>query len=227
VNAHDHIFAPPSERDVTRLVLEFPFAWVVTAAEDDFAATPLPIRPVLDAGDRVTALVGHFARANPQVELLRRHPRALVLFMGPQGYISASWMRDRTRTPTWNYAMVQYVVDIELVEDEARTDALMRDLVDAMETGRENPWSIEDMGGRYRSLAAGVVAFHAHLRERRARFKLAQDERSTEYADILRALGDGGQDTLRAWVEEANLGRTCQVEALDAGWEARREPPED
>ena len=227
MTSNAEIFAPPSERDVTRLVLEFPFAWVVTAGDGDFSATPLPIRPVLDAEERVTALIGHFARGNPHVEHLRRHPRSIVLFMGPNGYVSSSWMRDRTRTPTWNYAMVQYVVDIELVEDAARTDALMQDLVDAMETGREDPWSIEEMGERYRNLTAGVIGFHAHLRDRRTKFKLAQDERSTEYADILRALRADGQHELLSWIEEANLGRTCQVEAFDPAWEPRRDPRKD
>lgn len=213
MTSHAEIFEPPSERDVTRLVLEFPFAWVVTAVDGELAATPLPIRPVLDAEGRVAGLRGHFSRRNPHVEQLRRQPRSLVMFMGPHGYISASWMRDRTRTPTWNYATVQYLVDIELVEDAERTDALMRDLVEAMETCRKDPWSPEEMGERYRRLAAGVVGFHAHLRGRRAKFKLGQDERGTEYADILRALHADGQDMLRHWIEEANPGRAGQVEA--------------
>lgn len=215
MTSHDDIFAPASERDVTRLVLEHPFAWVVTAADGDLAATPLPIRPVLDRDGSVRSLRGHFARSNPHVEQVRRTPRSLVMFMGPHGYISASWLRDRTRTPTWNYAMVQYLVDIELVEDEARTDALMRDLVEAMEFDQDRPWSLEEMGPRYRNLARGVIGFHAHIRARRAKFKLGQDERSTEYADILAALGRRGEAALRGWMEEANSGRTVQVEALD------------
>ncbi|HSG91742.1 MAG TPA: FMN-binding negative transcriptional regulator, partial [Pseudomonadales bacterium] len=141
-------FAPSSERDVTRLVLEHPFAWVVSAADGDFKATPLPIRPVVDAAGSVTELRGHFARSNAHVDLLRRVPRALLLFMGPHGYVSSSWLRDRTRTPTWNYAMVQYLVDLEFVEDAERTDALMHDLVDAMEAGRERAWSLDEMGPR-------------------------------------------------------------------------------
>ncbi|HET9694417.1 MAG TPA: FMN-binding negative transcriptional regulator, partial [Steroidobacteraceae bacterium] len=95
-------FDPPAEADVTRLVLEHPFAWLVTAHDGAFAATPLPLRPVLDAQGAVTALLGHFARSNPHVELLRRVPRTLVLFLGPHGYVSSSWFADRTRTPTWN-----------------------------------------------------------------------------------------------------------------------------
>jgi len=201
------VFEPTSERDVTRLVLENPFAWVVSAGDGDLRATPLPIRPVVDADGAITMLRGHFARSNPQVELLHRVPRALLLFMGPHGYISSSWLRDRTRTPTWNYAMVQYLVDVEFVEDTERTDALMHDLVQAMEAGREGAWDPDEMGSRYRRLVSGVIGFHAHIRERRVKFKLGQDERDSEYEDIVAALGAGGDATLLAWMQGANAGR--------------------
>jgi transcriptional regulator len=201
------MFAPPSEADVTRLVREHPFAWVVSAPDGELSATPLPIRPVVDDEDRIVELRGHFARSNPHVALLRRTPRALLLFMGPHGYVSASWLRDRTRTPTWNYAMVQYLVDVEFVEDVARTDWLMRDLVDAMEAGRPAAWSLDEMGPRYRQLASGVIGFHAHIRGRRAKFKLGQDERDAEYADIVGALRRDGDHALLAWMQQANPAR--------------------
>lgn len=202
------LFAPACEQDVTRLVLEYPFAWVVTPGNGGTSATAIPIRPVVDAEGRVAELRGHFARSNPHVEQLRRTPRSLFLFMGPHGYISSSWLRDRTRAPTWNYAAVQYVVDVELVEDEARLDALVRDLVDTMETGRPTPWSPDEMGDRYRRLASGIVGFHAHIRDRVAKFKLGQDERDSEFTDIEGALEHSEGSALLEWMRQANRSRT-------------------
>jgi predicted FMN-binding regulatory protein PaiB len=207
----DARFAPPSVQDVTRLVLEHPFAWIVSTADGDFFATPLPVRPVVDTDGHVVELRGHFARSNPHVEHLRRAPRALILFMGPHGYISSSWLADRTRTPTWNYAMAQYVVDIELVEDPGRTDELIRDLVDAMEAGRSDAWSLDEMGDRYRRLVTGVVGFHARICERRTKFKLGQDERDVEYRDIVAALRRDGDHALLASMQNANAGRNRQA----------------
>ena len=203
-------FAPPSEAEVTRLVLEYPFAWLVTmAADGDFAATPLPLRPVIGAGGEVAALLGHFARSNPHVALLRRVPRTLVLFMGPHGYISSSWLGDRTRTPTWNYAAAQYLVDIELIDDDpSATNEIVGDLVGAMEAGRPGAWSPQEMGPRYTRLVSGIIAFRAHIRERRVKFKLGQDERDSEYDDITRALvAPGGDRTLLEWMQRANPTR--------------------
>jgi transcriptional regulator len=200
-------FSPPSEADVTRLVLEHPFAWLVTAHMGEFAATPLPLRPVVDEQGSIAELLGHFARRNPHVELLRRAPRTLVLFMGPHGYISSSWFADRTRTPTWNYAMAQYVVDIEFTDDPVITEQVVRDLVGAMEAGRPREWSKDEMGARYDRLVTGIIAFRAHIVERRVKFKLGQDERDAEYGDIARALGAAGESELLEWMHRCNPAR--------------------
>lgn len=200
-------FAPASEAEVTRLVREYPFAWLVTVTPAEFAATPLPLRPIVDGQGAVAGLLGHFARSNPHVELLRRAPRTLVLFLGPHGYVSSSWLGDRTRAPTWNSASAQFLVDIEFTEDPVITGEILRDLVGAMEAGRARAWTQEEMGPRYERLLSGIVAFRAHIVERRVKFKLGQDERPSEYAEILRALEAGGQPDLLEWMERANAAR--------------------
>jgi len=200
-------FAPPNEAEVTRLIREYPLAWVVTAHDSEFAATLLPLRPFHDKQGRLTELHGHFARSNAQVELVRRHPRALLLFLGPHGYISSSWMSDRTQTPTWNYASAQFVVDIEFIEDGPPMEALIRDLVGAMEADREREWSIDEMGPRYERLVRGIIGFHAYIRETRAKFKLGQDERDDTYAEIMKALADNGANPLCDWMSRCNPQR--------------------
>jgi transcriptional regulator len=202
------LFAPPSERDVTRLVLEHPLAWLVTTGSGEYAATPLPLRPVVGDQGEVVELLGHFARSNPHHDLVRRVRPTLVLFTGPQGYVSPSWMRDRTRFPTWNYAYVQYLVDIQYTEDPAETGEILVDLVDAMERDRPNGWSIEEGGPRYSRLVHGIIAFRARILERRAKFKLAQDERDGEYADIVQALEASGQHELLDWTRRCNGTRS-------------------
>lgn len=200
-------YAPPDKTEVTRLVREYPLAWVVTAGDGDFGATLLPLQPFHDCEGRIIELHGHFARSNSQVELVRRNPRALMLFLGPQGYVSPSWLTDRTMAPTWNYASSQFVVDIEFIEDGPCTEALMRDLADAVEAGRERAWSIEDMGTRYQRLVRGVIGFHAHVREARVKFKLGQDERDDNFAEIMKALSGSENVELHEWMTRCNPGR--------------------
>jgi transcriptional regulator len=200
-------FAPPSPADLARLLNEFPLAWVVAVATDDFSAAPLPLRPRFDDSGQVVELLGHMSRANPLVAALQARPRALVLFMGPHGYVSPSWMADRTQAPTWNYASAQFVVDVTFIDDDAELDLVMSDIVGAMESHRPAAWSATEMGPRYRKLADRVIGFHAAVRAARVKFKLGQDERDDVYGDIVKGLAAEGCDELLAWMQRCNPGR--------------------
>ena len=196
------LFKPRSDQDVLRLLREQPFGWLICGHGGSFRASAIPFRPRLGPAGRLVALWGHLARSNPQVELLRQDPRAQILILGANGYISPSWMADRTQAPTWNYASVQFLANVTLMEDAAGLERVLRDLVGAMEDGRPNAWSIEDMGPRYARLAQRIIAFEANILETRPKFKLGQDERRDVFADIMRGLEAGGADDLRAWMAD-------------------------
>jgi transcriptional regulator len=201
------IFAPKSGEQVLRLVLEHPLAWVVSRDASEFRATPLPLRPRVGGGGRIEAFEGHMARSNAQCAALQRDGRALILFSGPQGYISPSWVSNRTWAPTWNYTVVQFLVTIAFDESPARLDAHLHDLAETMERGRPGAWHPSEMGARYETLKRMIVPFEAKVVEQRARFKLGQDERDTVFAEITEGLGQSGSDALLAWMRELNPGR--------------------
>ncbi|HEX2594091.1 MAG TPA: FMN-binding negative transcriptional regulator [Rhizomicrobium sp.] len=200
-------FPPNSESDLVRLIERHPLAWVVSQGTGESFATPLPIRPALSPDDSLTVLRGHFARSNPQVAALRNDGRAQILFMGPHGYVSPSWMADRTQAPTWNYASAQFAVTIELFDDAAKIEELLRDLIGAMEADRPKAWSPNDMGARFASLSRGIVGFDAGIVEASGRFKLGQDERDDIYADIHRGLAGERATELLSWMDAFNPSR--------------------
>src|SRR5690606_36755434 len=110
---HRMKYEPRSEADLLRLIDEHPLAWVVSQGEAGFAATPLPLLAETDDTGRLVSLLGHFARSNPQVEALRASPRAAILFMGPQGYISPELISQQRWAPTWNYATTHFEVEVQ------------------------------------------------------------------------------------------------------------------
>jgi transcriptional regulator len=116
--------------------------------------------------------------------------------MGPQGYVSPSWMRDRTQAPTWNYATVHMDVEVALEDNNTATDNALSKLVAHMERNRTAAWSALDMGDRYARLATAVVAFRARVISTTAKFKLGQNERRDVFNDILRGLRATGQNDL-------------------------------
>lgn len=200
-------FAPPGPAEVSRLIEAFPLAWLVSTGPE-FLSTPLPLRPRYDSSGRLLELHGHMSRGNPQVAALQAHPRALVLFIGPHGYVSPSWMADRTQAPTWNYASAQFVVETQFVAGDAELDPMLADLVDTMEAGRERCWQASEMGGRYRTLTRRIIGFRLHVQGGRLKFKLGQDERDDVYGDIVRGLADEGSGELLEWMQRCNPGRT-------------------
>lgn len=201
------IFAPKSDEQVLRLVLGHPLAWVVSLDTGGFRAMPLPLRPRVGGDGRIEALEGHMGRSNPLCATLQRDARALILFSGPQGYISPSWVGNRTWAPTWNYTVVQFLTTVTFDETPARLDAHLHDLAEAMERGRPNAWHPSEMGARYETLRRLIVPFEAKVVEQRAKFKLGQDERDAIYGDITAGLERTGADELLAWMRELNPGR--------------------
>lgn len=199
-HARDHRYAARSDEDVVRLLATQPLAWLVSAGGDDPAYTPLPLRAECGADGRLCALRGHLARRNPHLARLRRDPHALALVIGPQAYVSASWLDDRTQAPTWNYAAAAFELRVELSEEEADIAQELEALVGAMEAGRPRAWRIEEMGERYARLAAGVTALRGEILAVHATFKLGQDERPHDFAQILAGLEQAGHAPLVEWM---------------------------
>jgi acetyl esterase/lipase/predicted FMN-binding regulatory protein PaiB len=194
------LFQAVSPRDLPDLVAEQPLAWIVSGPGGALSATPLPVQLECDAEGRPVRLLGHFARSNPQWRAFAEDPRATVLLIGPHGYVSPSWFADRTRAPTWNYATAIFEVDIELRDTAEDASRLLEHLADDLERGRPGAWRPQEMGERYFSLSKGVVGFHAHIRDVRAKFKLGQDERDDVFDDILRGLWNTQHHGLAKWM---------------------------
>lgn len=186
MNTHP-IYKPGAPADVDRMIAAHPFALVISAAADAPLATPLPLLLERDA-DGGMALLGHMPRIHPHTELLRRQPRALAVFQGAHGYISPSWLSDRTQAPTWNYESVQLDIDVAFDDSAEATELALNRLVDHMEQGRPDAWSVADMGARYAKLAPHVVAFRARVVGAYAKFKLGQNERPVDRGEILAGL---------------------------------------
>lgn len=180
----DERYLPRSHRDMVALVDAHPLAWVISR---DFQATLLPLLAETDDEGGLCALLGHIPVRHPQRLALERDPDALILFLGPNGYISPRLVSNPQWGPTWNYAALRVRAHVEFVEHE--TDVALRLLAVHLEPGGD--WSVESMGPRYERLRQHVVAFRAVAQEADARFKLGQDEQATTFAEITARLPDG------------------------------------
>lgn len=194
------MFEVASEGDVVALIEENPLAWIFVQDAGHPFATAAPVRPSVTGGT-LAGLVGHVPRGRRIATCFRESCRATFLFAGPHGYISPSWMSNRAQAPTWNFTSVQLDTEVRLVDEPAFLEAHLRDLVAQQERGRTDAWTLEEIGARFETLAARVVAFEATIRSGEHRFKLGQDENDETFREILRALEGEGQAGLLRWMQ--------------------------
>lgn len=190
------------ETDVRRLVEAYPLAWVCGGGGEDMEASLLPLVGRFDAQGRLVELIGHLMRSNPLYAALSADRRATILFKGPDSYISPQHAGIRNWGPTWNYAQIKLRADI--LFDDNLTERSLDLLIDAMEAGRPQPWSKEELGSRYHAMLGRIIGFRATVKSMTGKFKLGQDEDQKTLGSILRTLPN---ETTVAWMRLFNRGR--------------------
>src|SRR5688572_26572888 len=97
-----------------------PFATLVSVGPTGLSATHLPT--VTKEASPYGLLEFHLARANPQCRDLSAASEALIIFQGPQAYITPNWYPSKTRhgkaVPTWNYTIVHAYGRPDMIVDK-------------------------------------------------------------------------------------------------------------
>jgi hypothetical protein len=98
-----------------------PFATLVSAGSAGLYASHLPT--VLKDDGPYGVIECHLARANPHCRDLAEGNEALMIFQGPEGYITPNWYPSKADhgkvVPTWNYAVVHATGRPEVMKDKA------------------------------------------------------------------------------------------------------------
>jgi Putative FMN-binding domain len=119
-----------------QLIREYPLGLLVSAGPDGLMANSVPFLVYEGEGEKGT-LRAHVARANLQWKALQELPECLIVFQGPQDYITPSWLATKREThrvvPTWNYVAVHVWGKARVVEDAAWLFRQLKDLTHAQE----------------------------------------------------------------------------------------------
>jgi len=129
------------------LIRSHPLGAWVTQAAGALVVNHIPFLVDSEKGEHGT-LIGHVARANPIWNSFSLEMDSMVIFQGPQGYISPSWYPSKHEhgktVPTWNYAVVHAQGMPRAIEDR---DWLLRhvtQLSDFHESTQAVPWNVSD-----------------------------------------------------------------------------------
>ncbi|HVZ84512.1 MAG TPA: FMN-binding negative transcriptional regulator [Terracidiphilus sp.] len=161
-------------------------------------ATHLPL-VVKDEGEH-GLIEGHFAKANHHWQGLAGH-ETLVVFAGPHSYVSPMLYTEELSVPTWNYIAIHAYGALETIEDNDAKDALLKDLIALHEPAYADRWHALPAGYQ-RTMLAGIVGFRIPIARIEGKFKLSQNRKPEERANVraAQAAGTPDEQALAAWM---------------------------
>ena len=179
------------------LIAAHPLGTLVTLGSDGLTANHLPFEldPRATGGDATFGtLRAHVARANPVWQDFSPTIDALVVFQGPQAYITPSWYAEtKPQTgkvvPTWNYCVVHAHGPLRVIDDAAWVRGLVERLTNRFEANRPAPWQVADAPADFiaKQLTA-IVGIEIPLRRLTGKWKVSQNRSAADRAGVAQGL---------------------------------------
>ena len=193
-----------------QLVREHPLGLLITQSAQGLDANPIPF--LLDVeDDGATVLRAHVARANPGWREALADAQTLVVFQGPQAYITPNWYPSKAENgkavPTWNYITVQARGRLVVHDDAAWVRGLVTRLTQRHEATQANPWAITDAPAEYiDAMLRAIVGIEIPLSSLKGKWKMSQNQPAANRDGVARGLREQGQPQAVAvadWVVRA------------------------
>ena len=201
-------FEPADRALALEVMREHSFALLVSNDDEGVPfATHLPVIVSERGRDAATRIVieAHVAKPNPHWRYMQARPRVMLVFQGPQAYMSPRVYPDLARVPTWNYLAVHAYGEVKILEGEAKKDALLKGLIAIHEPEYAAQW--RGLGEEYQhKMLAGIVAFEVTVDRLEAKFKLNQHRKEAHAAmKSIYAAGTPDEQALAGWMSRLGL----------------------
>lgn len=160
-------------------IREYGFGLLIVADEAGIEANHLPFH--LSENESFGILRCHVARNNPVWQRLQSGARVLVVFQGPDAYVSPSWYATKAETgrvvPTWNYLAVHAEGKTQVIEDGTWLSQHLHALTDKHEAQMKDPWSVDDAPADYTErLMKAIVGIEIEIQTLTGKLKVSQNQ---------------------------------------------------
>jgi len=174
------------------LIVKHPLGLLVTHGDSGLEASPIPFLLYTDEGER-GVLRAHLAKANPHWKSLTGDVECLVVFQGPDGYVTPSRYPSKAEThkvvPTWNYATVQVRGIPKVIEDAAWLRRQLDDLTEFHEKPRPEPWSVSDAPTDYiSSQMKAIVGIEIPIGHIEGKWKVSQNKDDADRQGVINGM---------------------------------------
>ena len=186
-------FAEPDRAVLHEFIRTHPLGALVTGSPSaGLYATHLPLLLDPHRGEH-GILHGHIARANPHHERAGDGAEGLVIFTGPEAYVTPSWYASKARhgrvVPTWNYVAVHVVGRVRFIEDRAVLMSHLEKLTDTHEADRAHPWSMSDAPSTFvEQLVRAIVGVEIEIVSLEGKWKLSQNRPDDDVDGVINGL---------------------------------------
>lgn len=173
------------------LIRTHPLATLVTFGTGGLAANLVPFS--LHEGGESGILRAHLGRGNRQLDDLRAGADTLVIFQGPDAYVSPFWYPSKAEhgkvVPTWNFVMVQVRGEPRVIDDPAWVHAQLLELTDNHEGTRLHPWTVADAPQDFiAGLVKGLAGIEIPIRAIDGKWKTSQNRQPADRQGVIDGL---------------------------------------
>jgi len=173
-------FAESRPATIRQLLRDHPLGCLVNQGPEGLDANHIPFE-VDGQDDTIVTLKAHIARANPLWQDLREGAEVLVVFSGPQAYVSPNGYPSKHEThrqvPTWNYQVVHVHGHIVFRHDEAFLRGLLARLTRVNEAVEPKPWRMGDSAPDFiDGMLKAIVGLEIRVSRVVAKSKLSQNK---------------------------------------------------
>jgi len=190
----------PSHFEETRvevlhqLIREHTLGVLVTLGPEGLNANHIPFE-VEPTPAPLGTVRGHVARSNPVWRDFSRDVEALLVFQGPQAYVTPSRYPTKRETgkvvPTYNYIVVHAYGPLRVVEDRAWLRELVERLTTRHEAARPQPWKISDAPGDYiENMLGAIVGIEIRVSKLLGKWKASQNRPPVDREGVVRGLSE-------------------------------------
>jgi len=191
------------------LIFENPLGLLISQGSHGLSADPVPFVLDPDRGPLGT-LRAHIARANRLWQGQDPEAEVLIVFQGPQHYVSPGWYPTKQETgkvvPTWNYVTVHAYGRLTVIEDPDWLKTQIEALTQKQEQDQAQPWSVDDAPDAY--IAAqmrAIIGLEIRIDRIIGKVKVSQNRLEADRRGVAEGLEAASADNAHAmapWVRQ-------------------------
>ena len=174
------------------LIRSQPLATLVTLGPAGVEANHIPLL-LADQPEPCGVLRGHVARANP---LWQDHPKGtdvLVIFQGPESYITPSWYASKREdgrvVPTWNFVSVHARGRLLVIDDAKWLRSQLEMLTAHNEKIFDHQWAVSDAPYEYtEKLIDSIIGIEITITDLKGKWKVSQNRPPRDRASVIEGL---------------------------------------